>query len=363
MSQGDPSKQSGAQYDTYRAILEDDIAAYIAYIQTATRAQYGDDAALGSEAFLQVLAGGKRLRGVLTMAGYELCGGQNWAMIIQAARAIEMLHAYILIIDDIEDESPRRRGHPAAHVQLAGYHRRHHLKGRAAHTGLSVAVNAAIAGAHAAQVVLANLDADPYLRLSALSITNRTLAITAHGQTSEILLSARRKLPAEADLDRILEWKTALYSVTNPLHVGMVLAGADCHATDAITPFATHVGKVYQLQNDLEDIFGSSTADIPRAEDIRGGKLNLLIYYALQHALPADSALLQRSLGNPRLTASAIRRCRAIIQQSGAQSWVQQLIDTHIQKAQDSLRTAAQSNWSEAIVRFLYELADMCKPH
>ncbi|HKU19161.1 MAG TPA: polyprenyl synthetase family protein [Candidatus Saccharimonadales bacterium] len=344
------------QYNAYKQAIDDDIAAYADSVRKSTKAQFGAAAALEADAFLQTLAGGKRLRGVLTLIGYEMCGGQNRAMVLQAARAMEMLHAYVLIIDDMQDRSPTRRGQPSAHAALAAYHRTHNLRGDAEHFGLSVALNAAIAGAHAAQATLANLDAEPQLRLNVLSITNRTLGITAHGQTDEFFVAAHATPPSTAELERILEWKTALYSVINPLHVGMVLAGANCHATDAITPYATHVGKAYQLANDLEGAFGDATSQ-RAGEDILDGKLTSVITYALRHAIATNRQFLQRCLGKGReLPLADLTRCQEIIEQSGATAYVQRQIQQYVQLALRSL-DAEKHRWSTQGVHDLQVIA------
>lgn len=323
----------------YKQIIDADISAYASYLQENVRQQYGQYVAEAeTDLFLDILSrGGKRIRGALVMAGYEMCGGTDQKMIVQAARAIEMLHAYMLIIDDVQDRSALRRGKPSAHKIVEAYHKKHKLRGDAAHAGISIALNAAVAGAHGAQTILANLDAEPQLRLNALSITNRTMAITAHGQTLDIINELVEQ-PTEEDIERVLEWKTALYTVINPLHVGMVLAGADCRATDAITPYGLHVGKAFQITDDILGIYGNEKelGKMP-GDDIREGKGTLLVLYALEYAVPADKTFLRNSLGNPNLTYEDFEKCKQIIKESGALGHAQQLASGHLDEALVSL--------------------------
>jgi geranylgeranyl diphosphate synthase, type I len=344
-----------AQLAAYKQAIDDDIAAYAAYVRAGTQAQYGEYVALEVNTFLDILErGGKRIRGALVMAGYEMCGGANRPMAIQAARAIEMMHAYLLILDDIQDRSKLRRGELTAHELFARYHKSHRWSGDAAHTGTSLAINAAIAGCHAAQTVMANLDADPQLRLNALSITNRTLGITAHGQTQDIV-NELVKAPRPADIERVLEWKTALYTVINPLHVGMVLAGADCHATDAITPFGQHAGKAFQIIDDILGVFGDAK-ELGKApgDDIREGKGTLLVLYALERAKSADRTFLRACLGNPKLTDDDFARCRHIIEMSGALAAVRVEAEERIALALQALDAAAgRGLWNDAGSAFL----------
>ncbi|HSX34206.1 MAG TPA: polyprenyl synthetase family protein [Candidatus Saccharimonadales bacterium] len=341
------------QLAKYRAAIEADIADYAGYSRKTVAEQYGPYGELEVDAFLDMLSrGGKRIRGALVMAGYEMCGGTDMKMIVQAARAMEMFHAYLLICDDIQDRSSVRRGKPSAHEMLAAYHRAHHLKGDAAHAGASLALNAGLAGAHAAQVVLANLDADPQLKLNAISITNRTLGITEHGQTYDIMNELVAE-PSEEDIWHTLEWKTAQYSFVNPLHVGMVLAGAGCRETDAITPFAHHLGIAFQITDDILGIFGDEKAlGKSPMDDIREGKGTLLTVYALQHITPEDYAFLQKCLGNGKLSKSDFVRCRGIIEASGARAYAQKLADSEGQKAHEAL-TATKQLWTTEGTVFL----------
>lgn len=337
----------------YKQAIDADIETYATHIRNITLEQYGPYAALEANTFLDVLSrGGKRIRGVLVMVGYEMCGGADRDMILQAARAIEMLHAYILIIDDIQDRSTVRRGKPSAHEMLATYHRQHHLRGDARHAGVSLALNAALAGVHAAEGVLANLHADPQLRLNALSISNRTMSITVHGQTYDIMNELAAAPPLQ-DIQRVLEWKTAQYSFINPLHVGMVLAGAGCEATDAITPYALHVGKAFQIIDDILGIFGN-TQELGKSplDDIREGKSTLLSVYALEHATPADRTFLRDCLGNAGLTQTDFERCQTIIESSGARAYAQTLAGEEAAAATRALH-AGKRLWSEAGTVFL----------
>ncbi len=352
------SNASLAKLAQYKQLINADIAASAEAARQSTLEQYGQRVLETEvELFLDMLArGGKRIRGGLVMAGYEMCGGTNTAMIVRAARAIEMLHAYMLVIDDIQDRSALRRGKPAAHKLAETYHREHKLKGDAAHAGVSLALNAAIAGAHNAMTILTNLDADPELRIKAVSITNRTMAITAHGQTLDIMNELLDE-PTMQDIERVLEWKTALYTVINPLHVGMVLAGADCRVTDAITPYGRHTGRAFQITDDILGIFGAEK-DLGKTpgDDIREGKGTMLVLYAMQHAAPADQQFLRQSLGDQSLTAEDFEKCKQIIKDSGALTFAQKLAETELQKALDSLDDA-QGMWSQDGTDFLKDIA------
>lgn len=144
-----------------------------------------------------------RLQGSLVLVGYEKEGGSDPQMILQAALAIELFHAYILCMEQ------------------------------------GVATTQALRTAHEAEIILANLDTDPENRLKALSITNRTL-----------MLATLARRPETSPSDAV-HWQ-ATERALNPLHVGQVLAGADCQATNAVTPQGLELGALL-VQNNAAD--------------------------------------------------------------------------------------------------------------
>jgi len=346
----------------YRVLIDKDIEAYAAYIRRSTLQQYGATAHLEVDAFLKILErGGARMRGSLTILGYEMSGGamdaKGKAMITQAARAIELLQAYLLVIDDMQDRSPTRRGGPSAHFALADYHRTHHLAGDPMHFGMSLATNAALVGAHAANTILANLDAPDDLRNNVVSITNRTMLVTGHGQSVDIMNEVSATTDPK-DIDNVQEWKTATYTVLNPLHVGMVLAGAGCEATDGITPYAIHTGKAFQIANDIDGVFASEQQTGKSSlDDIKEGKRTYMTIYALEHAETADKNFLIQMLGNEHLTPAEFVRCQQIIQESGGLEFARKQAKAHVTAALKSLHNEAH-RWSPEGVLALQNLAE-----
>jgi hypothetical protein len=178
----------------YDAVSQD-IADYCATMRK-NAAHFDVTLRAATDYFLDRVSSAELLQAKLVVAGYELCGGQDTKMILVAARAIHMTHVYALLCAE-----------PNKHLA------------------------AALNGQHAAQILLANVDASDDLRLKAVSITNRALLLYMHGLASN-----------DPKSDAMLHcFATEL--TLNPLHVGMVLAGADCTATDEITAFALAAGR------------------------------------------------------------------------------------------------------------------------
>ena len=343
--------------DVYKAAVETDIAAYTAHVKKTTREHFGEHPAAVTDAFFDMLErGGKRMRGALVIAGYEMCGGTDREMIARAATAIEMLHAHLLIIDDVQDRSAVRRGKPTVHEMLKSYYAEGQSEAAAAHNGMSLALNAAWAGGHAAYRIIAGLNVDATLRSNAMGIIADAIVTTAHGQTQDYMQEVTGQA-TESDIDHVMEWKTAYYSVLNPLCVGMVLAGAGCEDTDAIRDYALHGGKAFQITDDLIGVFGSNAQtgkDV--MDDIREGKQTLLTAYALQHTTATEKAFLRSCLGSPLLSHEDFKRCQEIITASGARNFAETAAEAHIVEGLASLDKAPK-HWKPEQVAFLRALA------
>jgi geranylgeranyl diphosphate synthase, type I len=341
----------------YKQLIDDDIEAYIKSVQTSTLQQYGAEARVATDAYLSILGrGGKRIRGALTMLGYHMCGGNDDKMILQAARAVEMMHAYILVIDDIQDRSEARRGDKTAHILLKDYHHEQKLADDSAHFGIALALNGALIGSHVAQMLLASLNVADELRVKALSIMNRTMMVTAHGQTNDIMNEVVAEVSEQA-VERVLEWKTAHYTILNPLHVGMVLAGAGCEDTDAITEYATHTGIAFQITDDILGVFGAEQqSGKSPMDDIKEGKRTVLTVYALKHAKDTDKNFLLQMLGNHHISPAEFERVKQILVESGAFGHAQARAQNHVDTALKSLKKHS-SRWPRQDVEFLQQLA------
>lgn len=350
--------QFQSKLSEYKKLIDDEILAHSEHINSRTLQIYGQNSILASQVYTNILnRGGKRLRGALTIVGYQMCGGKDMKMIVKAAMAIEMMHAYILMIDDIQDRSTLRRGGPSAHKLFEKIHTEQNWSGNAEHTSLSLTLNAALNGLHSAGLVFGMLDVAPELRVKALNIMNHTMNVTLHGQTNDIVNQVSSNVSEEM-VDNVLQWKTAHYTFLNPIHMGMVLAGAGCEDTNAITEYALNAGKAFQIKDDL--LIVSRDKSKNAIDDIREGKRTILVQYSLKNASSKDREFLLESLGNDRLTNSDFKRCQEILVKSGAVKYAQARLDSLIDKANSSLNEH-KDLWSHSSVCFLKELSSLLK--
>ncbi|MFP4173303.1 MAG: polyprenyl synthetase family protein [Candidatus Hydrogenedentota bacterium] len=186
-----------------------------------------------------LFAGGKRLRPGLVLGAAEIVSGDD-AAALPAACAIEMIHTYSLIHDDLPsmDDDALRRGRPTSHIV--------HGEAMAILTGdtllamafdiISRAGNAAVVGEVARAAGAEGM---------------------AGGQVID-LLSEDKQLTLE-ELRRLHAYKTgALIRVS--VRAGAMLAGTDSDALEALTRYGEHIGLAFQIADDILNVTGTEEA-------------------------------------------------------------------------------------------------------
>ncbi|MDQ5885644.1 MAG: Polyprenyl synthetase family protein [Patescibacteria group bacterium] len=346
------------QLADYKSRIDADIEQYSKQLQTKTLQNFGANSRVALDAYLEILGrGGKRIRGALTIAGYEMAGGTDGKMIVQAARAVELIHAYLLVIDDINDRSPIRRGGLPAHLIMSEYYRSKDLGIDDLHFGESIAIHASLVANHTAQSVLLDLDVSPELKIRALDALNQSLVVTGFGQANDVFNEVLGSEVDERAVMNVLEWKTAHYTFLSPLQLGMILAGASDEQIKSIKPFAMNAGLAFQISDDNLGVFGTEfESGKSPLDDIREGKCTLLATYALEHGSDTDKNFLMQMLGKSGLTQLEFERVKDILLSSGALRFAKDKATFHVHAAQKALDTNAYFDEKQTV--FLRSLAD-----
>jgi len=233
-----------------------------------------------------LLAGGKRLRPAMLMAANEMLGG-NAEEAIDFACAIEMIHTYSLIHDDLPgmDDDELRRGRPTNHVVFG--------VGQAILAGDGL-LNMAY------EVMLHNAvmhPQDAFRRVSAASEIARGAGVTGMvaGQCADLYCEGRSDT-GEDMLTYIHRGKTMAMFV-GAMRAGARLAGADGQALSAVTEYAEAFGLLFQASDDALDITANQEAfGKSKGKDERDGKLTAVSVYSLEGALQKVEAYLQEAL-------------------------------------------------------------------
>lgn len=302
--------------------------------------------------------GGKRLRGSFVYKTYQMYNDNKLDEVMKAAQAIEMFHAYLLIIDDICDLSDTRRGGPTAHRLVEHFHRRNNLKGDPEHFGEAVAMNAGLVGQHLASNIILSLDFPEDVRIRALKSINDGIYITAHGQFNDIFNEALPEV-SEQNVINVLEWKTGVYTYLNPIQFGAILGGAPEDDFDLLAQYSIPGGIAFQIQDDIIGTFGNEeTTGKSNMDDIKEGKVTLLVWKALQEANQQQRDILLTALGNHGLTREEHAEVQKIIVDTGALEYAQKKALTLVKQAKTSLDSNMQLYWKGSGISYLKGIAD-----
>ena len=276
-----------------------------------------------------VAAGGKRLRPAFVYWGHRASGADHEPAVAQLAAAVEMLHTFALLHDDVMDKACTRRGRAVASRGFTLAHEADRLEGDGEWFGTSAAILAGdLAFVWADQLLeAAALDHVTMTRVRRVFTTLR-VEVTA-GQYLDLRLDGATRADPDA-ARRVAVLKSGRYTVTRPLELGLAAATAarpDSRIATALGRYGDAVGLAFQLRDDVLGLFGDpSTTGKSNADDLRAGKRTLLMLRAMVLTTPAHRAFLARSLGDRDLDDDGAERCREIVERSGALASVETLL-------------------------------------
>lgn len=227
-------------------------------------------------------SGGKLMRPKLVYLTYEAFGGDDWGACSELAAAFEVLHAALLVHDDVIDRDFVRRG-----VQTLGGSYRDvatlagHSSTDADHAGFSAAI---IAGdlLLTGSLKLATSAATGHGHGPAILATiHEAIFAAAAGELDDLLFSLGTRDPDLREVLNMERLKTAVYSFEMPLRAGALLAGESVGTADALAAVGRDIGVAYQVVDDVLGTFGQqSVTGKPVDSDLREGKHTILTSFA-----------------------------------------------------------------------------------
>lgn len=271
-----------------------------------------------------ILRGGKRIRPAFFYYGYKAGGGRNNNLAINASMSTELLHTGLLIHDDIVDNSDTRRGGPTVHKMLSD-------KLKDEEFGKLLAIILGDVFISLGVKVLTDFPSSSDRLCNARRCFDMVFLNTNYGQCLDLLGNTR-----EVDIgwvEKVLEYKTARYTVEGPLVMGAHLAGADKNIIKALSKYGLYLGTAFQIHDDILGMFGSfEKVGKSIDSDLKEGKKTFLIIKALEKLEKSQKKdkirKLNKILGNPTLTKRDYL-------------WVQNII-----RGTDALEDAQKHAWS-----------------
>ncbi len=215
-------------------------------------------------------AGGKRLRPATLILATEAVGG-NPDNVIPAATAVELVHNFTLIHDDIMDQDELRRGLPSVHVKW----------------GLSGAILAGDTLYSKAFHILSQCETDPARMVQCLTVMSKTCIEICEGQWMDISFEKRNHVLEEEYMEMVEKKTAVLYAASAKL--GAILGGSTKEEADALWDFGRLVGVGFQIFDDVldlvthEDVLGKM-----RGSDLREGKQTLIAIHARMKNVKLD---------------------------------------------------------------------------
>lgn len=282
-----------------------------------------------------VLAGGKRLRPMLTLATARLFGVDGGAH-IKLAAAVELIHGATLLHDDVVDGSRLRRGVKTANVIWGNKE--------------SVLVGDFIFS-RAFELMVDAGD------LKVLQILSAASSVIAEGEVLQ--LATQKNLGATFEMYlSVIEAKTAaLFAAA--ARAGAVIAGCSAADEDSLRRYGAHLGVAYQLVDDALDYCGAEGAlGKSVGDDFREGKMTLPVVYAIERADPGEAAFWKRTIAESRQGPEDFAKACEILTRRGAINDTLACARRYAQKAAAALAETEQRVCSRTHRDALRDLAE-----
>ena len=298
----------------------------------ATVAMHGAPEELGQACRYVLTGGGKRLRAVLVLLSAEAVGGTA-RQALDAAAAIEIMHNFTLVHDDVMDHARTRRGRPTVHVRWS--------LNTALLTGdtlLAVAYKSLLHTPHVADCGIVRL------------FTQGVIDV-CEGQALDMEYEKRDNVTVR-DYFAMIEKKTGRL-ISTATELGAHIGGGTPEQARALHRFGHYLGRAFQLQDDLLDVFGSEEEfGKTIGGDIVEGKRTFLLLTALERARGDDRRLLQRvarrntgtgGASTPRARRALVARIRSLYAAHGVIDETQRLVRQNTHRALAVLSTLPAS--------------------
>ncbi|QES44889.1 polyprenyl synthetase [Streptomyces venezuelae] len=299
------------------------------------------------------LRGGKRLRVALLYEAARLVTEDEVPGLAQTALSLELLQSHSIILDDIIDDAPVKRGGPSTL-----YACREDLPDRP-QSALGMAMMVGELAGFLSLRVLLEADLPAALKQAMLQVQLEASTDTVFGQ----VLDLERDLlpdPGQELLDSVSDFKTARYTVLAPLRLGLLAAGADPSAHEpSLRRYAALAGIGGQIRDDYFDLFGDPRfTGKPLGVDVRAGRHTYVTRALLAATSGSAHAAVRAALRSPDADPQTFERLRTIA--------LDHKVDVHLQETIERYGTAAaaeaaswRAHWREDAVAVFEQIPQL----
>jgi geranylgeranyl diphosphate synthase type I len=279
---------------------------------------------------------GKRIRPVLCLLSCAAAGG-DWQKAVPAGAAVELLHNFTLIHDDIQDNSFTRRGRQTV-WQL---------------WGMPQAINSGDGMFAVAFLALGNLEArstPPNVQLDALRRFGKTCLHLTYGQYMDMDFERRKSVTVDEYLEMITGKTAALLGLCAEL--GAMIAGADPTTIEHYRQFGQDLGLAFQVKDDILGIWGDENKiGKSAASDIITRKKTLPVLFGI-----AQSQKLRAIYNQPQNGDGDVEQIVSLLDDVGAKQYAHLQAAHYTESALDHLAAARPD---PDYLSTLHQLTDM----
>ena len=271
------------------------------------------------------LAGGKRLRPILAIISCEAVGGDG-KKAIPFGVALELIHTFTLVHDDIMDRDEERRGIPSVHKKF----------------GEATAILAGDALFAKAFEVVSEVKENVSILVKNIATMAREIC---EGQQMDMSFEEMEEVSEESFL-KMIEKKTAKM-FEHAAYGGAIIGGGSDEETLALRSYGRNLGMAFQIWDDYIDIMGKKIGK-PVGSDIREGKKTLMFIHAQKTPYKEKLAKLY---GKKDATKEEINSVIEIFKEAGSLDYAKNKAFAFVNEAKKCLDKLKESNAKEELMK------------
>jgi geranylgeranyl diphosphate synthase type II len=272
--------------------------------------------------------GGKRIRPILSLISCGICGSEP-EKAMPAALAVELLHNFTLIHDDIMDQADSRRGKPSVHKKWN--------EATAILSGDSMFTYSLLQ----LQKIAASVD---HKKISDLFL--KAINRVCEGQAMDMEFESRSDVTVE-EYHQMIEGKTGAL-IGAAMQMGGMCGHADQDQLDKLSLIGHSLGLAFQIQDDWLDVYGDpDKVGKKKAGDIREGKKTLLMLGALKRCSDAERSVILGYIENKPLSVVEVDHVIEIFESQGIEADVKNSYLQHYSRAENALQEFGDSNYKQ----------------
>ena len=279
-----------------------------------------------------IIHGGKRLRPYMVIKSCQILRGKISNAMLSAS-AVEMVHNFTLVHDDIMDNDEMRHGVPTVHKKF----------------GMSVAILAGdVLFSKAFQIITeSKLSSNATTKL--VSRLSKACVDVCEGQLLDVKMAKEKKIPSQTEYITMISKKTAaLFDVSCAM--GAICATNKSNDISNLSAFGKNLGIAFQITDDLIGVMGDpKITKKPVGNDLREGKKSLPILMAIKSAKGKNKETILKAFGNSKATKNDLNKAVGVIRSLGIEENVRKQALKYAEKAEKSLEKYSGSAKTELI--------------